>query len=43
MRSFLGVNGFVDDPVERLACVGAVREYQEWVSRERTDFMPLAA
>jgi hypothetical protein len=31
MRSFLGVNGFVDDPVERLAAVaGAVREYQDW-------------
>lgn len=31
MRSFLGVNGFVDDPIERLVCVGAVREYQDWV------------
>lgn len=31
LRSFLGVNGFVDDPIERLVCVGAVREYQDWV------------
>lgn len=28
MRSFLGVNGFVDDPITRLNVVGAVREYQ---------------
>ena len=34
MRSFLGVNGFVDDPIERLSCVGAVREYQDWVWTE---------
>ena len=35
MKSFLGVNGFVDDPVERLAAVaGAVREYQDWVWTE---------
>eukprot|EP01047_Picozoa_sp_COSAG01_P033426 COSAG01_NODE_2460_length_7655_cov_15.411858_3_plen_610_part_00 len=35
MKYFLGVNGFVDDPVERLsACAGAVREYQDWVWTE---------
>ena len=34
MRSFLGVNGFVDDPIERLTCVGSVREYQDWVWTE---------
>jgi hypothetical protein len=35
MKSFLGVNGFVDDPIERLAAVaGAVREYQDWIWTE---------
>ena len=34
MRSFLGVNGFADDPVSRLSCAGAVREYQDWIWTE---------
>jgi hypothetical protein len=30
MRDLIGVNGFVDDPIERLNAAGAVREYQDW-------------
>ena len=34
MRSFLGANGFVDDPVSRLNAAGSMREYQDWVWTE---------
>lgn len=30
MQNFLGVNGFVDDPIEKLSCVGNLREYHNW-------------
>jgi hypothetical protein len=30
MDSFLGVNGFVDDPIERIAACGHLREYHQW-------------
>jgi len=30
MDSFIGVNGFVDDPVERIAACGHLREYHQW-------------
>jgi len=30
MDGFIGTNGFVDDPVERLAACGFVREYHNW-------------
>ena len=30
MRDLIGVNGFVDDPIQRLDVAGAVREYQDW-------------
>lgn len=36
MDTFLGVNGFVDDPVSRLSAVGSVREYQDWSWTEGT-------
>ncbi len=28
--SFIGVNGFVDDPIERIAASGHLREYHQW-------------
>lgn len=30
MASFIGVNGFVDDPIERIAACGHLREYHSW-------------
>lgn len=27
---FMGVNGFVDDPTDKLSCAGSVREYHNW-------------
>ncbi|MBN1510350.1 MAG: hypothetical protein JW955_26110 [Sedimentisphaerales bacterium] len=30
MDSFIGINGFVDDPVERIAACGHLREYHHW-------------
>jgi hypothetical protein len=30
VSEFLGVNGFIDDPVEKLAAIGNVREYHNW-------------
>ncbi len=30
MDSFIGINGFVDDPVERIAACGHLREYHQW-------------
>ncbi len=27
---FMGVNGFIDDPVDKLNCAGNVREYHDW-------------
>jgi hypothetical protein len=30
LDSFIGVNGFVDDPIERLAACGHLREYHQW-------------
>lgn len=30
MRDFMGVNGFVDDPLNKIACVGNLREYHNW-------------
>lgn len=30
MDSFIGVNGFVDDPVDRIAACGHLREYHQW-------------
>jgi hypothetical protein len=30
VSDFLGVNGFIDDPTEKLAAVGNVREYHNW-------------
>jgi len=30
MEQFIGVNGFIDDPPERLAAAGFVREYHNW-------------
>jgi hypothetical protein len=30
MGEFLGVNGFIDDPIDRLAPIGTVREYHNW-------------
>ncbi len=30
MDSFIGTNGFVDDPIERLAACGFLREYHNW-------------
>lgn len=30
MDSFVGVNGFIDDPVERIAACGHLREYHQW-------------
>jgi len=27
---FMGVNGFIDDPIDKLNCVGSVREYHNW-------------
>jgi hypothetical protein len=30
MDSFIGVNGFIDDPVERIAACGHLREYHQW-------------
>lgn len=30
MRDLIGVNGFIDDPIDRLAVAGTVREYHNW-------------
>ncbi len=30
MDTFIGTNGFVDDPIERLAACGSLREYHNW-------------
>ncbi len=30
MESFIGTNGFVDDPVDRLGALGFLREYHNW-------------
>ncbi|HPC95400.1 MAG TPA: hypothetical protein PLU87_10680 [Sedimentisphaerales bacterium] len=30
MDTFIGTNGFVDDPLERLAACGSLREYHHW-------------
>lgn len=30
MEDFIGVNGFIDDPVDRLAAFDHVREYHQW-------------
>jgi hypothetical protein len=30
MDSFIGINGFVDDPIERIAACGHLREYHSW-------------
>ncbi len=30
MDSFIGVNGFVDDPIDRIAACGHLREYHQW-------------
>lgn len=30
MNTFIGTNGFVDDPIERLAACGSLREYHNW-------------
>lgn len=30
MDSFIGTNGFVDDPIERIAACGHLREYHQW-------------
>lgn len=30
MERFLGINAFVDDPVDRIAAVGTLREYHTW-------------
>ena len=30
MDSFVGTNGFVDDPIERIAACGFLREYHNW-------------
>jgi len=30
MESFIGINGFVDDPIERIAACGHLREYHSW-------------
>jgi len=30
MDSFIGINGFIDDPVERIAACGHLREYHSW-------------
>ena len=30
MEKFVGINGFIDNPIGRLAAVGTVREYHSW-------------
>lgn len=30
MEVFMGINGFVDDPVEKLRVAGSMREYHDW-------------
>jgi hypothetical protein len=30
VSDFIGVNGFIDDPVDKLAAIGNVREYHNW-------------
>ncbi len=30
MDSFIGVNGFIDDPIEQIAVCGHLREYHQW-------------
>jgi hypothetical protein len=30
MDSFIGINGFIDDPIERIAACGHLREYHQW-------------
>lgn len=30
MDQFMGVNGFVDDPLDKIACTGSLREYHNW-------------
>jgi len=30
MDAFIGINGFVDDPIERIAACGTLREYHNW-------------
>lgn len=30
MEYFIGANGFIDDPVDKLAAVGFIREYHNW-------------
>jgi len=30
MEAFIGLNGFVDDPIERIAACGTLREYHNW-------------
>ncbi len=30
MDSFIGINGFVDDPIERITACGHLREYHSW-------------
>lgn len=30
MQDFIGVNGFVDDPLDKLSCAGLLREYHNW-------------
>lgn len=37
MDAFIGVNGFVDDPPERIAAFGHLREYHQWQWDEGND------
>lgn len=37
MDAFIGLNGFIDDPVEKLAAGGHVREYHSWQWDEGND------
>ncbi len=30
VSDFLGLNGFIDDPIDKLAAIGNVREYHNW-------------
>ncbi|PKP53346.1 MAG: hypothetical protein CVT92_04870 [Bacteroidetes bacterium HGW-Bacteroidetes-1] len=30
MNVFMGVNGFINDPISRFQCIGSIREYHNW-------------
>jgi hypothetical protein len=37
VSDFIGLNGFIDDPTDKLAAVGNVREYHDWTWNDGND------